>query len=381
MRPLLRNKLATVLILFMSGALAHAHEGIHKESSGEVHKKESSEVKEDTPVLIEAPCGILESFSGNLQILDSTRSHLLETNVRSPIPCGSWVSVSQGWAQIRHQNGPHVHLGSQTFIQLVDFRKDDQFKDDHLVLYKGQVYVQAGNGEEEFRLVSSGGRARVKRGKIIFIFNTQDDETQLIALENSATLENRFEPTRKIKVHDGEATELNFNMVRVVPGLPRALSISSLKPKLTELRVLESDQYELIQTALRRQDRKLAMSLNGDEEEQSPRSKKKNSDKSLGEESHSEGRKPASIVGSKESYLRHEPSTVDAALHDHWVKKMVGEEQVGERILYPDKFYGKSQRVSIEIEDPTTRGKGKKNKVEDVEKKRLIEELSKIRME
>ena len=90
---------------------------------------------------IDAPCGILENFLGDVQILGVDRSTLIDPKIHAPLPCGTWVSVNRGWAQIRHQNGPHVHLSGQTFVQLNDFRKEGDFKDDHFILYRGQIYA------------------------------------------------------------------------------------------------------------------------------------------------------------------------------------------------------------------------------------------------
>jgi len=318
----------------------------------------------DPGSLVQAPCGIIESFMGDVQILDSTRTRLIDATLRGVIPCGAWLSVNQGWAQIRHQNGPHLHVGSRTFVQFPDFRNDPQFKGDHLVLYKGQVYAQAGDGEEEFRLVSSVGRVRVKQGKIIFIFSRNEDVTQLIAVENSATLENRFEPSRKVKVKAGESTELNFKLLRVIPTLPSAISVASLRPKLADLRIAENDRYEALQSVLKRQGRKFATHL-VEEADKGP---------------DVAARKLASTARVK-TYLRHQPDKADQMLHSKWVKKMVGGESIGERILYPDKFYGRAQRVRLEVEDPGVKLNQKLQKQEEAEKKRLIQELLQIRVE
>jgi hypothetical protein len=337
--------------------------------------KAEEKAEEKEVEAVQAPCGVLESFLGDVQILNSTRTRLVDATNRAAIPCGSWVSVNHGWAQIRHQNGPHIHVGGETFVQLPDFKNDPNFKGDHLVLYKGQVFAEAGDGEEEFRMVSSMGRVRVKRGKIIFLFNRNTDETQLISVESSATLENRFETSRKVRVQAGESTELNFKLLRVIPTLPSAISIASLRPKLADLRIAESDRYEALQWVLKRQGRKFAAPLvdeNSDVDEGGRSPEKKSGP-------HVASRKLASTH--PESYLRHPPEKSDALLHAHWVKKMVGGESIGERILYPDKYYGRAPRAGVEIIDPGIKLNQKQKKQEDVEKKHLIEQLTQIRMD
>lgn len=326
---------------------------------------------------VKAPCGMLENFMGEVQILDHNRTQLIDATLNAPIPCGSWVSVNRGWAQIRHLNGPHISLSDQTFVQLPDFRKDTEFKGDHVIIYRGQVYAQAGNGAEEFRLVSSTGRARVRRGKMIMIVSSSTaskNETQLIALQNFATLENRFENSRKVKVRAGEATNLNFKLLRVIPTLPTAISVASIRPKLVDLRISQTDQLEAIRSILNRQGRKFPTIASDDKEESLPLDERNQVEEKVIQ------RKLAS-TGKKSIYTRHLNSPEDAKLRAYWIKKMVGGEDAGERVLYPDKYYGKTQRVHVEVEDPGVKFDQKLQKQQDAEKKRLIEELSQIRVE
>src|SRR4051794_39143070 len=43
-------------------------------------------------------CATLEAFSGEVQILDSSRTHFVTTTIHAPVACGSWVKVGRGWA-------------------------------------------------------------------------------------------------------------------------------------------------------------------------------------------------------------------------------------------------------------------------------------------
>ncbi len=360
---LLRNSSARfiilpVILLFILNFL--------KISSGSCAEDKSSEVPSSVRPAV--PCGVLEAFTGDVQILDANRTHLITATSRANLPCGSWVSVNQGWAEIRHQNGPRIHLAKQSFVQLPDFRTDPLFKGDHIVLYRGEIYAEVGDGEEEFRIVSSIGRARLKNTKVILLLNQAHEETQLIALQNSATLENRFETNRKVKIQAGEETSLNFKLLRVIPALPSAISVSSLKPKLNELGVPENDRIEAIRAVLRRQGRTFP---------EHPRDLPV--DDAEPEEKDDPSRKPAKEKTG--SYLRHMPEKEDQMLHSYWVTKMAGGQQVGEKILYPDKFYGKSQRIRVEVLDPAEKLNKKLQKQEEVEKKHLMEELSQIRVE
>jgi hypothetical protein len=97
------------------------------------------------------------------------------------------------------------------------------------------------------------------------------------------------------------------------------------------------------------------------------------------------GRKPASAGSNKFFYGQYRSGPEDLDLHSHWVKKVVGGESVGERILYPDKYYGRTQKVKIEVLDPAQKELQKMNQKiqqrEDIEKRKLIEELSRIHID
>lgn len=310
----------------------------------------AGEIKKNPP-----SCGLLDSFAGDVLILNTSRTHMLNVTSRSALPCGSWVSVNQGWAQIKHQNGPRIYLGNQTFIQLNDFRENSEFKGDHTILYKGQIYVLANEGEEEFRVVTAGARVRIKRGKMVVGFDPAQDETQLISLSNIASLENRFEPSRIVRAKAGESTTLNFKLLRVVPSAPQAVAAAPLKAKLFEMHVSQSDQTDAVRVVLNRQNRKFASKMEAD-------------------------RSPAS-EGRVNSYMRHPPDPEDTYLKNHLMQKMVGGENLGERILYPDRYYGNSKKIQVQVEDPGSPFDQKLLKEEETEKKRLIHELLKIRVE
>jgi hypothetical protein len=318
----------------------------------------------------QAPCGVLEAFTGAVQLLDSTRTQVSYAKTRAPLPCGSWVSVEKGWAQIRHQNGPTLHLGKKTFIQLTDFRNDPEFKGDHVVLYQGELYAEASGGEEEFRLVSSLGRARFKQGQMIYIFNRELEETQLIALSHEATLENRFELKRKVRVRGGEATSLNFKLLRVVPSLPRAISIASIRPKFIDLEIPESDQIDILRRITKRQGRVFASSAAGDGKVGSPHSRVSE-----------EGLSPQLPEVSRDSYRGHVKDASDDQLHSYWAKKTAGDDQSGEEILFPHQSarQGKGKQPIPHVE--VSEGQKQYTVEEDAEKKRLMKELSAIRME
>jgi hypothetical protein len=368
--------LACWVLLQMASANEQPHEPHAPSDVVPAHTQTPSHSEQTVSKVMEevnqaAPCGILENFFGDVQILDSTRTHLVDASHRAAISCGSWISVNQGWAQVRHQNGPHIHLGSQTFVQFTPRKPGSQTElpqeEDHLILYRGQIFVQAGGGEEEFRIISASGRTRVRRGKLILLFNYRENETQLTALENSASLENRFEPSRKVRVQAGEATELNFKLQRVIPTLPQAVAIASLKPKLANLRVGESEQFDAIRATLRRQSRKFASSLLEESSADAPHGVHK--PLMINRKLASEGRKT--------SYLRHPTDKTDPKLKGHFLQKMVGGEKEGEQVVFP----GKHHPAHKDLDDPAEQFNKKRQAQDVIEKKRLIEKLSQISAE
>lgn len=311
-------------------------------------------------------CGVLREFSGDVRLMDSSMSHLSDTQNSASLPCGSWISVGVGWARIRHQNGAELRLGEQTFVQLKDSKELDQ-----VLLYKGEVWAKFGDGVGELRMASAIGRARLTQGKAILISKSDEDETQLVVLEDSATLENRLKPGRKAVVHAGEASSLNFKLSRVIPSEPSALSVASVKPKLVELRLSENDQTNAIQSIIHRKERDLVAEMvdsNGSGASGTSQTPK---------------RSLASVPNpeKEKNYVRHPASEHDKELRQEWVKKLVGGAPVEDSILTPDQNYGRSQKVQVEVNDPEAKQKKALQKDEEIEKKRLIEDLSRIRMD
>jgi hypothetical protein len=318
-----------------------------------------------------APCAILEDFAGTVQVLDPSRAYLLDTDVRTGIPCGGWVSIESGWARVVHRDGFRVNAGADSFIQVNDdHREDGKVVGDHFTLYRGQLHLTAGAGvsASELRVVTPHARARVIRGKAILSFSKNDEETQLIVLDRAASLENRFEPGNRAIARAGEATSLHFRAMRVAPSPPQAVAIAPLRVKLRDLRIDDRSQAEAILAAKQRQDRKFAAALHAEGDEDGA------------------SRSPAGLVfddgtGKKPrgSYVRHPRKKDDAKARAAWVGKIVADHQDGEKILFPDQYYGRRGSVRVIVEDPLEKSEKTRQRQEDTEKARLIRELSQLR--
>ncbi len=302
------------------------------------------------------PCAVLDNYDGEVQVLDSSRTFLVDAAPHVGIPCGGWVSVKTGWASVRHRDGYFVQVGANSFAQFQESNTDGHDSGDQVVLYRGEIFAQSGDGSGELRVVTADARARVSQGSMIVLYNHGQNETQLIALENQASLENRFETSRRIAVHAGEASNLNLKLLRVVPSLPRTASIASLKPVFADLHLSDQERSYAIAATRKREEREMASSLEG---------------------SHGANRGLASEKSS--DYSRNKADKEDAALHAYWVKKMVGGQSIGESILYPDQYYGRPQKVHVIVDDPAMKLNKSFQRKENEEKHRLIEELSQIR--
>lgn len=327
------------------------------------------------PAIPLAPCAILEDFAGDVELIDPARSRILETAPQAGIPCSAWISTKQGWGKVRLRDGHWINLGSNTFVQFPEPQGD------HVVVYRGEVFAQTGEGSGELRVLTANARARIKLGSSIVLYNQADEESQLIALNGSSYFENRFEPESGLKVKAGEASDLNFRALRTVPSTPRVVSVALLKPMFLDLKLSERGIASAFDAVEKRKERKFA-SLLVDDSGEVTKSKSPNL------------RAPAAITSAItpeekqkaqeniiQKYGRHPPSKDDAALNTYLSRKIVAGQDVGEKILFPDRFYGRPQEVKVLIVDPLGTFKERHQKEELAEKAKIIEELSRIRSE
>ncbi|MGK5083326.1 hypothetical protein WDW37_08460 [Bdellovibrionota bacterium FG-1] len=353
----------------------------------------------DTQQSVAVPCAIIQNITGEADILDSSRTHLLPTAKQAPVPCGGWVSLKSGAIELHHRDGQRIHLGQGAFAQFTENNPDGQASGDHVVLYRGEAYVHAPKGTPEFRIITTNARASVgDGGSMIVVYSREDDETQVITLRGTSKFQNRFETSREVVVHAGESTSLNLKLQRVVPSIPHALGVAALRPKLAELRVPTYERETAKQNVTDRQERTFAAELVIDETEEEVAARLA-ANRKLPGASKPGGRNPASMaptireeiqakarkVKAKE-YSRDDAGWTDPAeevdrtetksagttLRDHWVNRMVAGAPAGEKILFPKKKFGKGKRFGVDVKDMDRNSP-------DREKHRLIDELSRIR--
>jgi hypothetical protein len=327
---------------------------------------------------VQGICGTLLDYMGKVEILDSTRSHILESKPNIVFPCGSWISVKVGWAQIKFQDGQKVRLGHDTLVQVHTDK-------DQLTLFRGATYVESDAGNGEFRLATSIGRARVKGGKVVFLYSPDNDTTQLITLENSATLENRFEGERRVVVQTGESSELNFKQLRVIPLLPSSVASASLKKILDQLGVPELEKAQAVRLATARQEKKFAILRKKEFLEKI--------DDSSSEESSGGGRGLASISVKKQKaleklaktnqpYLRHATDSHYPKLQEQMISRITGGSSFGSKLVNPKIRGQQNRRIASEGSEAVQEATSQRLlPAEESAKRKLIHDLSKIKIE
>ncbi len=302
------------------------------------------------------PCGILKEFEGDVQIFDSSRNELIDTDVNASIPCGAWVTVRSGWALATHRQGYVAKISDHTFVQFFDREPKIFTGEDQIVLYRGQIFVRVAQGSEPLRIVTPNARVSVDRGVAVALYHPDEEESQLLALENTATLANRFEPQASQMIKAGEITSLNFKRLRITPSTPRAVTMASLKESLQSLPLDKHEKKLALQAVLTRSARKIPANLK---------------DAAPTEDSQPE-RKLASAIDPKTTPKPHRKS-------DWKITKLAGGVPGAADILYPGLRRSKNLDPRYRIQDPSDEILAKEHKAELAEKTRILEELGKLR--
>jgi hypothetical protein len=298
-------------------------------------------------------CAVLEKYSGATQIVDDAHLSVIDLREKAAIPCGSWVSVESGWSEIRHQNGFLIHLRQGSYIQVSKLSASD----DPIVLFRGEIFAQAGGGNGELRILTPNSRVRLSRGSVIASFAQDDQRTEMITVDGTATLENRFEESRRIQAKAGQVSSLDFKILRVIPALAKPISTASLQAKLRQLHVPPSER-----------ERAVALARKSREESFSP---------ALPEV-------PVKAVATKRagSYPAVEASIDQEALQEKMISHLNGEDPAN---VFDGKAPTRSHRkaasrstASVKAAAAQAQAENETDRRQDAERKQLIESLSKI---
>ena len=334
-------------------------------------------------------CALIESFDGAVQILDSSRTQIMEPSRKAPVLCGSWISVERGgWIHLKHRDGHRLSFSSGTFAEIPNNNFDGKYSGEHVVLYRGKVYGEAALGSHELKMMTANARAHLGRGTAVLVYDQKQEETQLIALESEAWFENRFAASKRIKVKAGEASSLNFKLLRVIPSAVRAVALASVRSVLSDFHLNARDQEYAIRNTQKRLQRKVA-SFPIDVPAQAPAVHEDEKVDAAGTDFAAKKPAPNSKTA---SYYRHIPSEADKDLERYWTSRISGgAKDQGDKILFPKRHSVKAEHQFV-VEDPTEaqakrhpafappaqRAHNRSGKVTPSEKERLIEELNRI---
>ena len=305
-----------------------------------------------SPVL----CGTIDAVGGDVQVLDSGRSVLLTALSGSGLPCGAWISVGAGksWISIRHRDGVTLHASAGTFMALGPVEQ--------VILFRGNVFGRAEGGTPELQVLTSNARSRIPMGMAVVIYNQGEEETQLVSLEGTARIENRFAPEGVMEVKEGEASSLNFKLLRTVPSAPRAVASADLREKLKSFPIDDRIHSLAVRAAFQRGERKFAATFDQEAKQQAEFA----------------NRAPATVAA--EMIEKEREAATERMLMGKLAEKVTGGVPGGAHLLSPSG----SKRVpasavvkEIELSESTL--KARKVKAEQAERKRLMRELSRLK--
>jgi hypothetical protein len=233
-----------------------------------------------------------------------------------------------------------------------------------VVIYRGSAYLQAGDGAPELVVATANGLARAKSGAFIISYRKSQDETQVVSFSRDLMFANRFQANEAQRVRSGEASLINFKRERSMPSLPRAVAVASLKEFSATLELDERTFNSAANAAKNRADRRLAVDLR--------------------ENAQGVNRAPASSGTKKGSYERHPASAEDSALMEHFADRIVGGSTEGRKLLVRSPagttaVTPRGGRGRVEVDARTSETRDSKSELS--EKRRLMEELSKVRLE
>lgn len=312
-------------------------------------------------------CALVGNFWGDVQVLNSTRTKLLDVKKNNTVNCGSYVSVNEGWIELKHREGGELRVGSDSLIRVNEEGSGDQF-----VVLRGYVLAKHFVGGGTLKVLTSQARANVKRAEALILVSDHEEESQMVVLKNRATLENRFEGGNPITVMAGEASSLQHRVDRLAPSTPKAVSIASLRGKLDTFGLPQKDLDPIYAAVKARNDRKFAQFTPS----------KKQKEEGIGWDAPKVNR---GIASTKESYVRHPDWDGEdtQTFEEQVARRLTGGDPTAEKLTRPDvpaperKLAGKISVVDQAAEEESAREREAKKKF-DSGKKKLIEDLRKL---
>lgn len=317
------------------------------------------------------PCAILQRFDGEVQVLDATRNQLLKTTLKAGVPCGSWISIREGWAELRHREGHVVKMGPETFMEIYDPRQNPASKSpDQYLLIRGRLWVSSPKGVPNAKVQTANAEVTLTGATALVAYHPDEEETQLMTTDGAASISNRYSPDSSVTTNAGEMSTLNLKLLRVVPTAAAAVNLASLHAVMSGMPIEPKERELALAAAQKRIERKFASKL-----EVSAKGDRKIASTS-----------PGKIKVSDHRYERHIPAIEgEADARSEWLNRLTGGESSGKAMLHPRGLasvgHKKKKNIKVEVHDPDLEMDRKKFKEEENEKIQLMNELKKIQAE
>lgn len=183
-------------------------------------------------------CGVLRTFEGETQVFDYTRTHLGDAAYGTKLHCGDWISVDKGKATVEHVAGAGVLVAENTFFQILDPQSGENAEHAHLALYRGEFLAQPTGGE--IRVVTPNAVGRIEKGGAFVVYSSATDETQIVGLGGTTSLENRFFSEPRMVAGFAKVVTFANPVERLVPDQARFVNARDLGERLTRLGVPKS---------------------------------------------------------------------------------------------------------------------------------------------
>lgn len=320
----------------------------HPAPVGEERSKEADKMEAPKTKKSEASvCAVLDDASGDVLLISSNRSEFLEVAPKTSVPCGSWVSTKNGWADLRFPNGAGIRIGQASFAQVFPVGNASK---EPVSLYRGTVLVRSSGDALPFGVLSANGRAKSASGTMIVQYDPTLEETRVLALDRKAEFENRYLGSKPMTVREGELSDLNFKLMRTIPTQPKPLKQANAREILERLDLSQGEVKRYADLVRQRARRQVVL----------PEGRAADPERFVASE-------PKPLKARKSDPGRH-GSTVESLM----IRKLVGEEDGGEKLVRtkrsPASVKGKGVRYKVEVHQPS---KG----VED-EKSRVLKALS-----
>ena len=288
-----------------------------------------------------ASCGQVTATEGAVLISPSDRTQIIQAHNKSPVPCGAWITIKEGWAQIVLNDGMKFRLSSESFAQILD----PAFEKDQLALIRGQVLVKASGGMGPYSVVTANSRVKFQDTFGVVVYMSDEEDTQVLGLgAHPLAFENRFSEKNTMKVVRGQISTMSLKQLRTIPSTPEYAAQDTLLAMGEDMQLDAGEVKRLVAEIQPKGQRHLASVVTREPEKR--------------------GWIPHTSQD-EEAPVKKKPSRGPSS-YDPILKKVLGDETVDMGFLYPKTVERKPQSL-------------KKKEKEEFEKKKLMGELSKLK--